>query len=67
MEAVMNSPIISGAIPTSQAFQFNSFLTKKIIAVKIDITLAIKPTNVTILSGSFECFTIPRTPMSQRV
>ena len=63
-EAMKKKPIISGAIPTSKDSQLNIFLKKKTEATNKDKKLVINPTNVIILRGSFECFIMPKTPIS---
>ena len=64
IEAIKKNPIISGAIPTSKDSQLNNFLKKNTEATIKDIKLVTNHINVIILSGSFECFIMPKTPMS---
>jgi hypothetical protein len=64
IEVIKKNPIISGAIPTSKDSQLNNFLKKNTEATIKDIKLVTNPINVIILSGSFECFIMPKTPMS---
>ena len=49
IDAIIKTPIINGAIPTSNEFQFNSFLNKKTIEIIKENKLAIKPIKVIIL------------------
>ena len=57
-------PIIKGAIPTVKDSQSNNFLIKKIIATSNEMMLVASPIKVKNRKGIFECFIIPKIPIS---